>query len=311
MSMLELGRLEEVNVRELWSHEQYDFSNWLAKEENIDLLNEVLGLTLVDIEKEVFVGAYRCDLVAKDEASGENVIIENQLEASNHDHLGKIVTYASGLDANVIVWIVKEAREEHRSAIEWLNNNTNKNLNFFLIEIHAYRIGNSLYAPKFEIVEKPNDFIKNAKIQTGSEELNKSQSERLVFWTRFNEVVVERGKPFNLRKTTTDHWYDVAIGVSGVLVEITLVNKEGCVGIALYIIDDKELFDSLNEKKIEIESKLGFELDWQRLDNKKASRIIYRIPGLNFDDHSNYDALMNDIIDKVILFVKVFKKYVK
>lgn len=311
MSMLELGRLEEVNVRELWIHEQYDFSNWLAKEENMELLNEVLGLTLVDIEKEVFVGAYRCDLVAKDETSGQNVIIENQLEASNHDHLGKIVTYASGLDANVIVWIVKEAREEHRSAIEWLNNNTNKNLNFFLIEIHAYRIGNSLYAPKFEIVEKPNDFIKNAKIQTGSEELNKSQSERLVFWTRFNDVVSERGKPFNLRKATTDHWYDVAIGVSGVLVEITLVNKEGCVGIALYIIDDKELFDSLNEKKIEIESKLGFELDWQRLDGKKASRIIYRIPGLNFDDHSNYDALMNDIIDKVILFVKVFKKYVK
>ena len=311
MTMPELGRLEEVNVRELWIHEQYDFSNWLAKEENIDLLNEVLGLTLVDIEKEVFVGAYRCNLVAKDEASGENVIIENQLEASNHDHLGKIITYASGLDANVVVWIVKEAREEHRSAIEWLNNNTNKNLNFFLIEIHAYRIGNSLYAPKFEIVEKPNDFIKNAKIQTGSEELNKSQSERLVFWTRFNEVVTERGKPFNLRKTTTDHWYDVAIGVSGVLVEITLVNKEGCVGIALYIIDNKELFDSLNEKKIEIESKLGFELDWQRLDGKKASRIIYRIPGLNFDDHSNYDALMNDIIDKVILFVKVFKKYVK
>ena len=142
-------------------------------------------------------------------------------------------------------------------------------------------------------------------------ELNKSQSERLVFWTRFNDVVSERGKPFNLRKATTDHWYDVAIGVSGVLVEITLVNKEGCVGIALYIIDDKELFNSLNEKKIEIESKLGFELDWQRLDGKKASRIIYRIPGLNFDDHSNYDALMNDIIDKVILFVKVFKKYVK
>jgi hypothetical protein len=311
MTMPELGRLEEVNVRELWIHEQYDFSNWLAKEENIELLNEVLGLTLVDIEKEVFIGAYRCDLVAKDETSGQNVIIENQLEASNHDHLGKIVTYASGLDANVIVWIVKEAREEHRSAIEWLNNNTNKNLNFFLIEIHAYRIGNSLYAPKFEIVEKPNDFIKNAKIQTGSEELNKSQSERLVFWTRFNDVVSERGKPFNLRKATTDHWYDVAIGVSGVLVEITLVNKEGCVGIALYIIDDKELFDSLNEKKIEIESKLGFELDWQRLDGKKASRIIYRIPGLNFDDHSNYDSLMNDIIDKVILFVKVFKKYVK
>lgn len=107
MSTIKLGRLEEVDVRKLWSHEQYDFSNWLAKDENIELLNEVLGLTLVDIEKEVFVGSYRCDLVASDETTGQKVIIENQLEASNHDHLGKIVTYASGLDANVIVWIVK------------------------------------------------------------------------------------------------------------------------------------------------------------------------------------------------------------
>lgn len=311
MTIPELGRLEEVNVRKLWSHEQYDFSNWLAKEENIDLLNEVLELTLVDIEKEVLVGSYRCDLVAKDEASGQNVIIENQLEASDHDHLGKIVTYASGLDANLIVWIVKKAREEHRSAIEWLNNNTNKNLNFFLIEIRAYRIGDSLFAPKFEIVEKPNDFIKNAKIQTESREFSKSQNEILVFWKRFNEILIEHGKPFNDRKVTTDNWYEVAIGVSEKCVQIRLVNKEGYIGIGLYINDDKELFDSLYEKKIEIESKLGFELDWQRVNNRKVSKIIYRIPGLNFDDHSNYDDLMNDIIDKVQLFVKVFKKYVK
>lgn len=311
VSTIKLGRLEEVDVRKLWSHEQYDFSDWLAKDENIELLNEVLGLTLVDIEKEVFVGSYRCDLVACDETTNQRVIIENQLEASNHDHLGKIVTYASGLNANVIVWIVKEAREEHRSAVEWLNNNTNKNINFFLIEIHAYRIGDSLYAPKFEVVEKPNDFIKNAKVQTGSGELNKSQSERLVFWTRFNEILVERGKPFNVRKATTDHWYDVAIGVSAAHVAITLVNKDGCVGIELYINDDKEMFDQLYVDKDKIESELGLQLDWQRLDDKKASRIMYRIPGLNFDNHSNYDTLMNDIIDKVVLFVKVFKKYIK
>lgn len=205
----------------------------------------------------------------------------------------------------------KEAREEHRSAVEWLNNNTNKNINFFLIEIHAYKIGDSLYAPKFEVVEKPNDFIKNAKIQIGSVELNKSQSERLVFWTRFNEVLVERGKPFNVRKATTDHWYDVAIGISAAHVAITLVNKEGCVGIELYINDDKDLFDSLYGCKSQIEAELGLQLDWQRLDEKKASRIRYHLSGLNFDDHSNYDALMNDIIDKVILFVMVFRKYVK
>ena len=141
MAIAKMGKLKEVDIRKLWGHEQYDFSNWLA--DNLDALNDEIGLTLSEVEKEVYVGSYRCDLLGQDEMTGEKVIIENQLETSNHDHLGKIITYASGLDASVIVWIVKEAREEHRSAIEWLNNNTAKNINFFLIEIHAYQIGNS------------------------------------------------------------------------------------------------------------------------------------------------------------------------
>lgn len=124
-------------------------------------------------------------------------------------------------------------------------------------------------------------------------------------------MLAERGKPFNVRKATTDHWYDVAIGVSTAHVGITLVNKEGCIGIELYINDDNDLFDHLSSNKSQIESELGLQLDRQRLDEKKASRIMYRIPGLNFDDHSNYDTLMNEIIDKVVLFVNVFKKYVK
>lgn len=310
MATMKLGKLQEVDIRKLWSHEQYDFSEWLSKKENLELLNEAIGLTLSEVEKEVYVGAYRCDLVGVDETTGDKVIIENQLEMSNHDHLGKIITYASGLDAKTVVWIVKEAREEHRSAIEWLNNNTSEKLNFFLIEIHAYQIGDSLCAPKFEIVEKPNGFIKNAKTQTGSGEYNKSQSERLEFWTRFNEILIERGKPFNLRKPTTDHWYDVAIGKSDVHVSLTIVNKEGFVGIELYISDNKDLFDKLYVSKEEIEAKIGLTLDWQRLDGKKASRIIYKMPGLNFDDHSNYDLLINNMIDKAILFSDVFKKYV-
>ena len=141
--MTSIGKLTEIDVRDLWQHEQYDFSNWLAKDSNLEYLNDILGLTLVDVDKEVYVGPYRCDLVAKDETSGVTVIIENQLESTNHDHLGKIITYASGLDAKFIVWIVKEAKEEHRAAIEWLNNNTSSDINFFLIEIHAYKIGSS------------------------------------------------------------------------------------------------------------------------------------------------------------------------
>ncbi len=305
-----LGKLQEVDIRKLWNHEQYDFSDWLSKAENLEQLNEVIGLTITEVEKEVYVGSYRCDLVGVDETTGDKVIIENQLEASNHDHLGKIITYASGLDAKVVVWIVKEAREEHRSAIEWLNNNTSDKLNFFLIEIHAYQIGDSLCAPKFEIVEKPNGFIKNAKGKSGPGEYNKGQSEKLEFWTRFNEILIERGKPFNVRKPTTDHWYDIAIGTSDAHVSLTIVNREHAVGVELYIPDNKELFEKLYLQKDEIDEKLGLHPEWQRLDGKKAARVLYRMPGLDFEDHSNYDSLMNEMIDKATLFAKVFKKYV-
>lgn len=305
-----IGKLKEVDIRELWKHEQYDFSEWLSKKENIENLNEILGLTLIDISKETYVGSYRCDLFAKDETTGIKVIIENQLEISNHDHLGKIITYASGLDAKVVVWIVKEAREEHRSAVEWLNNNTNSNVNFFLIEIHAYRIGESDPAPMFQVVEQPNDFIKNNKFTNRDESMNKSQSQRIEFWNQFNNVVIERGKPFNIRKATTDHWYNVAIGTSEAHIDITLVNKDSLIGVELYITDNKELFDKLFEKKDDIEKDLGFKLDWRRLDNSKASRIFYSIKGLNFDDHSNYNELMNKTIDLAVLMRDTFKKYI-
>lgn len=305
-----IGKLEEVDIRELWKHEQYDFSEWLSKKENIENLNDILGLTLVDISKETYVGAYRCDLFAKDETTGIKVIIENQLEMSNHDHLGKIITYASGLDAKVVVWIVKEAREEHRSAIEWLNNNTNSNVNFFLIEIHAYKIGNSDNAPMFQVIEQPNDFIKNNKSTNSNDTMNKSQSQRVEFWNQFNNVLIERGKPFNVRKATTDHWYNVAIGTSDAHIAITLINKDSVIGVELYITDNKELFDKLYQKKDAIEADLGFKLDWRRLNNSKASRIVTFIKGLNFDDHSNYNELMNKTIDLAVLMRDTFKRYI-
>lgn len=305
-----IGKLEEVDIRELWKHEQYDFSEWLSKKENIENLNDILGLTLVDISKETYVGSYRCDLFAKDETTGIKVIIENQLEMSNHDHLGKIITYASGLDAKVVVWIVKEAREEHRSAIEWLNNNTNSNINFFLIEIHAYKIGNSDNAPMFQVIEQPNDFIKSNKSINSNDTMNKSQSQRLEFWNQFNNVLVERGKPFNVRKATTDHWYNVAIGTSDAHIDITLVNKDSVIGVELYITDNKEFFDKLYQRKDEIENDLGFKLDWRRLNNSKASRIVTFIKGLNFDDHSNYNELINKTIDLAVLMRDTFKKYI-
>ena len=304
---MRLGKLEEVDIRELWKHEQYDFSGWLAKEENMEMLSNEIGLTLTDVNQEVFVGAYRCDLVAKDETTGITVVIENQLEATNHDHLGKIITYASGLDADVVIWIVKEAREEHRSAIEWLNNKMTKGVSFFLMEIHAFRIGASLPAPQFVIIEKPNDFVKTASVSRDNGELSKAQSERFNFWTQFNEMVAARHKPFNLRKATTDHWYNVALGTSEAHISVTLVNKSNSIGIEVYIRDNKELFDRLHAESEAIENELGFAMDWQRLDDKKASRIIYYIGGLDFDNHENYGALINEVIDRVIDIRNVFR----
>ncbi len=309
--MANIGKLVEVDVRELWKHEQYGFSNWLAKNDNIEYLNEILGLTLINVDKEVYVGPYRCDMVAVDEISGVRVVIENQLESTNHDHLGKIITYAAGLGAKIVVWVVRNAKEEHRAAIEWLNNNTVDDINFFLIEIHAYKIGNSDYAPKFEVVEKPNGFVKSGnKSNVLDDELNKSQSERLVFWEQFNQIVVNRGKPFNIRKPTADHWYNIAVGSSEAHVTVDLVNKDGLVVVELYIRGNKDLFDDLYAEKDSIEAELGLSLEWNRLNNKKASRIKYIINGLSFDDHSNYDFLMNQIIDIVVKMRKVFKEYI-
>lgn len=309
MKKIEIGKLIGVDVRELWKHEQYDFSDWLSKEENKVLLDDVLGLTLTNISKEVYVGSYRCDLVAEDETTNTKVIIENQLEMTNHDHLGKIITYASGLDASVIVWIVKEAREEHRSAIEWLNNNTINKIAFFLIEIHAYKIGDSLAAPKFEVIEMPNNFVKSSKSITGSSEISKTQAQRLEFWTMFNDEVINQGKPFNIRKPTVDHWYDIAIGNSEAHITVSLIKKYNNVLVEFWINNNKELFDQLYENKEEIESQLFFDLEWLRLDNKKASRIISYINNLNLGNHSNYHELINESIKRIIEMRKVFKKY--
>ena len=310
MSTVKIGKLTEVDVRDLWKHEQYDFSNWLAKEENIKLLDDEIGLTLMDINKEVYIGSYRCDLVAKDETTGQIVIIENQLEATNHDHLGKIITYAAGLDAKTIIWIVKEAREEHKAAIEWLNNNSSEEIGFFLIELHAYKINDSLPAPMFKVVEKPNNFTKTSKQNYSDKELNRSQNERLIFWEEFNTVIVGKGKPFSVRKPTTDHWYDVTIGTSEAHLAINLVNKENKIVLELYILDNKNLFDHIYEDKEKIENTLQMSFSWERLDGKKASRIKHDVLGLDFSDHSNYPQLMDECIEKILKMRDVFKKYV-
>lgn len=311
-----IGKLESVDVRKLWVHEQYDFSAWLAKEANLSILGETLGISFTDVETEKFVGSYRCDIVAKDDNNKDKiVIIENQLERSDHDHLGKIITYASGLDASTIIWIVTNARTEHKSAIEWLNNNTISNITFFLIELKAYRIGDSLPAPKFEIAEMPNDFVKNANTKSGDKILNRSKAARYDFWTRLIEYssnsVESMLSILKNRKANTDDWMSISIGTSKAHLEIKLSDKDHCIRIVLYISDDKELYYLLENMKEDIEKDAEHPLIWRNFDSLKKSEIIFEIPGLNFDDDSNYDDLMRDTLENIVRLKDIYIKYLK
>ena len=311
-----IGKLESVDVRKLWVHEQYDFSAWLAKEANLSILGETLGISFTDVETEKFVGSYQCDIVAKDDNDKDKiVIIENQLERSDHDHLGKIITYASGLDASTIIWIVTNARTEHKSAIEWLNNNTISKINFFLIELKAYRIGDSLPAPKFEIAEMPNDFVKNANTKSGDKILNRSKAARYDFWTRLIEYSSNSVESIlsilKNRKANTDDWMSVSIGTSKAHLEIKLSDKDHCIRIVLYISDNKELYYLLENMKEDIEKDAEHPLIWRNFDSLKKSEIIFEIPGLNFDDDSNYDDLMRDTLENIVRLKDIYIKYLK
>ena len=162
--MEQLEVLTEVqDLRKVWPHEALDFTPWLAKDENIAILGNEIGMEIAVDGTESAVGDFSVDIIATDIATGQKVIIENQLEDTNHDHLGKLITYAAGKDAQTIIWVVKHAREEHRAAIEWLNNHTDDDIGFFLCEIHLYKVGSSNPAVKFSVIEKPNDWIKSVK----------------------------------------------------------------------------------------------------------------------------------------------------
>jgi hypothetical protein len=147
INSIKLGKLEKGDLRKVWLHEAIDFTNWLALDENLKLLSDEIGIDIKLLQTEALVGKFIADILAEEENTGRKVIIENQLEATNHDHLGKIITYASGYDAEIIIWIVESTREEHIRAIDWLNEHTDEDIDFFLIKMEIWKIGNSPYAP--------------------------------------------------------------------------------------------------------------------------------------------------------------------
>lgn len=301
--MINLGTLKEItDLRSVWAHEAINFTPWVA--DNVDLLADAVGLDITVDETESSVGDFNVDIYASETGTDRKIIIENQLEDTDHDHLGKLITYASGKGADVVIWVVKHAREEHKAAVEWLNNHTDDKIGFFLCEIKLFQIGDSQVAPSFSVVEKPNDWTKEIKKTTAS---NPTQQQHLEYWQAFNDA--DFSKAFNKRKPTTDHWMDFSIGSSACHIGVTQIQKRNAIGVKLYINDDKELFKSLRSHKEDVEKNMGFALEWRELPERKASRIIVE-KEVKLDDQSAWTEQFIYIMDVCTKMKMAFKKYI-
>jgi len=267
-----LGSLEPVDLRTIWPDEARDFTPWLAQEEGLRRLSDALNLELELDRVEVAVGPYSADIVATDASSNTKAVIENQLEKTNHDHLGKVLTYASGLEARILIWIAKTFTEEHRQTFDYLNECTSGRLRLYGVEVQVLRIGNSIPAPHFRLVSSPNDYV--AATHNATAELSETKSLYMEFWTGFRDYCRAQGETFSLQSPRPQHWYTVSIGRSGFSISLTASTMHSRLGCELYLRGPsaKQSFRALKNGQKDIEAVLGT-LDWQELPEKQDCRI--------------------------------------
>ena len=250
------------------------------------------------------------DILSEEENTGRKIIIENQLESTDHDHLGKLITYASGHDAEIIIWIVRDVREEHRQAIDWLNEHTDESINFFAVKVELWQIGDSPFAPKFQVISRPNDWAKILKKSARESQLTEGRLLQLNFWDQFKEYAQLSNTKLRLRKTYPQHWYDISIGCSKAHIALSINTQKNQIACELYIDNSKELFHGLINHKKEIENELDEQLDWQELPNRKASRIKL-IKNAVIEDESNWPDYFKWLKMQAEIFHKVFLKYTR
>lgn len=308
---INLGKLKKINdLREVWKHEALDFTKWLAEINNISLLSEELGINIRVIETEAGTGRYNVDILAEEEDTGKTVIIENQLEMTNHDHLGKIVAYASGHDADIQIWIVKDVRDEHRQAVDWLNEHSDDHINIFLVQLELWQIGESQVAPKFQVISKPNNWAKAIK-KSVNNNMSNANTLQLTFYEDFKNYCETQGCSFSLRKPRPQHWYDISIGSSDCHISLTYSTLKREVACELYISNNKELYYKLEQNREEINEKISDKLEWMALEEKQASRI--KLTGeIDVDpEGTNWNDVFYWMKNQTEQFKNVFSKYIK
>lgn len=310
---MKLGKIKKLDLRDIWASESADFTPQLAKEENIALLGDVIGIDLEVESQEKNVGPFRADILARDVATNHYVLIENQLELTDHNHLGQIMTYAAGLDAFSIIWIAKSFTEEHRAALDWLNRITDENINFFGIIIEVIQIGDSQPAAQFNVVAKPNEWSKSVKYSAKNEELTETKVKQLEYWTEFKDYVASQGQPFKVQKPLPQDWAIVAMGKSGFYLSLTVNSVKGEININLEINSEnaKQDFDKLRaDYEQDSMSAISDELEWLRMDEKKVS-MVKLTTSYDFMDKSSRNQQFAWFIEYVQKFVDFFKPKIK
>ena len=279
------GKLESVKIREGWPKEDQDFTPWLSQEENLNILSETLDMNLELVKREKRVGSFRADILCANVNDDDSlVLIENQFEKTDHKHLGQLITYAAGSDTVNIIWISETFTDEHRAALDWLNDITDDRFRFFGLEVELWKIGNSKPAPKFNIVSKPNDWSRSVKKNSG--ELSPTRTLQKEFWANFYNYLEEKDPQMSDRvvqpKQNNPRYY-MNINIGKPVVQLTAwiyINKKDervVVGFETYSQNCKELFDRLVAQKDDIEQELGFKPAWDSWrDGEQFHRIRYR-----------------------------------
>ena len=303
-----LGHIEKAELRVAWPNESKDFTPWLAG--NISELGKVLGLELELQSREARVGAFSLDLLALESGTNRTVIIENQLQPTDHDHLGKLLTYAGGYDAQVIIWVAKEFRDEHRQAIDWLNQRTDKETEFYGVVVEVWTIDGSRPAPYFNLVATPNEWQREATetIRMGN------TSERNLRYKAFFQNLIDklREQRFtNVFKAQPQSWYSFSAGYGERAQYAACFGQGGTVRVEVYINSNdkdwnKTLYDQLFERKMHIESELGDSLVWERLDHRQASRVSLVRRGSIDDDEKALVEINDWLISRLLEFKQGF-----
>lgn len=289
-----LGRLSRVELRDIWMSEATDFTPWLAREENLAILGETLGIDLEFEAQERAVGPFRADILCKDIGSNAWVLIENQLERTDHGHLGQLLTYASGLEAVTIVWIAARFTEEHRSTLDWLNKITNDSFRFFGLEVELWRIGDSPAAPKFNLVSKPNDWsrsVAQAARAIDDSELSEVRSVQRAYWGAMHNVLDRLKGPISgNRKPQPQSWMAYSIGRTEFNLGAAMIRPKRLVRAELYISGDKakRFFFLLKEQQDAVEQSLGYPLDWEELPARRDARISVSYQDLDPENQSDW-----------------------